>query len=128
MLRSSLHEFFTSNEFSGYVCAVFDVLSSKTPQRAAPVQLATSVYCECLEQLVSFVKKQQQEVTIEFDVDQMSGVGRSKVRHVGAWAVRKVLNCSRKYIQRNVFTKCSSTLARVETQQIACHSLEGIVI
>ena len=63
-----------------------------------------------------------------FDIDQMSGVGRSKVRHVGGWAVRKVLNRSRKYIQRNVFTKCSSTLARVETQLIACKLLEENVI
>ena len=46
----------------------------------------------------------------------MSGVGRLKVWHVGGWAVRKVLNRSRKYIQRNMFTKCISTLARVEAQ------------
>lgn len=58
----------------------------------------------------------------------MSGVGRSKVRHVDGWAVRKVLNSSRRYIQRNVFTKCSSTLARVETEQIACQLLEENVI
>ena len=65
---------------------------------------------------------------MDFDVDQMSAVGRSKVRHVGGWAVRKVLNRSRKYIQRNVFTKCSSTLARVETQQMACELIAETVI
>ena len=124
----SLHEFFTSIEFSRYVCALFDATSSTPPQRAVAVQLANSIYCEFLEQLSSVVKNQQKEETIDFDVDQMSGVGRSKVRHVGGWAVRKVLNRSRKYIQRNVFTKCSSTLARVENQQIACILIEENVI
>ena len=58
----------------------------------------------------------------------MSGVGRLKVRRVGGWAVRKVLNRCRKYIQRNMFTKYISTLARFEAQQIACQLLEGNVI
>lgn len=92
------------------------------------VQLATSVYWEFLEQLVSVVKQQREEKAIHFNVDQISGAGQSKVWHVGGRAVRKVLNCSRKYIQRNVFTKCSSTLAKVENQQTACQLLEGNVI
>ena len=127
-VTSSLHEFFSGIEFSRYVCALFDATASTPPQRAVTVQLATSVYWEFSEQLVSVVKQQRQEEPIHFDVDQMSGVGRSKVRHVGGWAVRKVLNRSRKYIQRNVFTKCSSTLARVEAQQIACQLLEENII
>ena len=32
------------------------------------------------------------------------------------------------HFQRNVFTKCSSTLARVETQQIGCQLVEENVI
>ncbi|XP_020610138.1 uncharacterized protein LOC110048702 [Orbicella faveolata] len=127
-VTSSLHKFFIGIDFSRYVCALFDATASTPPQRAVAVQLATSVYRIFLEQLVSVVKQQRQEETIDFDVDQMSGVGRSKVRHVGGWAVRKVLNRYRKYIQGNVFTKCSSTLARVETQQIACQLLEENVI
>lgn len=127
-VTSSLHKFFIGIDFSRYVCALFDATASTPPQRAVAVQLATSVYRIFLEQLVSVVKQQRQEETIDFDVDQMSGVGRSKVRHVGSWAVRKVLNRYRKYIQGNVFTKCSSTLARVETQQIACQLLEENVI
>jgi len=107
---------------------LFDATASTPPQRAVTVQLTTLVYWEFSEQLVSVVKQQRQEEAIDFQVDQMSGVGRSKVRHVGGWAVRKVLNRSRKYIQRNVFTTCSSTLARVETQQIACQLLEENVI
>lgn len=127
-VRSSLHEFFNSIEFSRYVCALFDVTQMQPPQKAVAVELANSVHWEFMEGLASVVNQERQEEAIRFDVDEMSGVGRSKVRHVGGWAVRKVLNHSRKYIQKNLFTKCSSTLARVENQQIACHLLEENVI
>ena len=56
-VSGSLHEFFTGIEFSRYVCALFHVTSSTPPQRAVAVQLATSIYCEFLEQLSSVVKK-----------------------------------------------------------------------
>ena len=38
------------------------------------------------------MKKEQREDTMDFDVYLKSGVDRSKLRHVGGWAVRKVLN------------------------------------
>ena len=76
------------------------------PQRAVAIQLATLVYCDFLEQLGSVVKKQ----TIDFDVHQMSGVGRSKVRNVGGWAVRKVLNRSRKYIFKEMCSQSAVPL------------------
>ena len=127
-VNCSLHEFFTSIEFSRYVCDLFDAKSTTPPQSAVAVQLEFSVQFEFLEQLGSVVKKEQREDTMDFDVYLKSGVDRSKLRHVGGWAVRKVLNRARKYIQRNVFTKSSSTLARVETQQIACQLIEENVI
>ncbi|KAJ7350134.1 hypothetical protein OS493_038316 [Desmophyllum pertusum] len=127
-VTSTLHEFFTSSDFSRYVCALFDARASTPPQRAIAVKLSTSVHWEFLEKLVSVVGQQRHEEPIPFDVEQMSGVGRSKVRHVGGWAVRKVLTRARKYIQRNVYTKSSSTLATVENQQIVCQLLEENVI
>ena len=127
-VRSSLHEFFNSIEFSRYVCALFDITEMQPPQKAVAVELGNSVHWEFMEGLASVMNQQRQEEAIRFDVDEMSGVGRSKVRHVGGWAVRKVLTRSRKYIQKNLFTKCSSTLATVENQQIACHLLEENVI
>lgn len=51
------------------------------------------------------MKQKRQEEAIHFYVDQMSGVGQSKVWHAGGWTVRKVLNCSRKYIRRKCVDK-----------------------
>lgn len=58
----------------------------------------------------------------------MSQVGQFKVLHVGGWVVRKVLNRARKYIQINVCTKSSSTLATVENEQMVSQLLEQNVI
>ena len=47
-VNCSLHEFFTSIEFSRYVSALFDAKSITPPQRAVAVQLANSVFGEFL--------------------------------------------------------------------------------
>ena len=65
---------------------------------------------------------------VAFNVQEMDVVGRSKVRHVGGWAVRKVLSRARTYLQKNVYTTSSSTLVKVETKQRACEVLEENVI
>ena len=70
----------------------------------------------------------RQEEVIPFDVEQMSGVGRSKIRHVGGWAIRKVLNRARKYIQMNVYTHSELTMASVRKQKLICELLEENVI
>ena len=54
--------------------------------------------------------------------------GRSKVRHVGGWAVRKVLSRARTYLRKNVYTTSSSVLVKVETKERACEVLEDNVI
>ena len=68
------------------------------------------------------------ESEVDEIVESMSGVGRSKIRHVGGWAVRKVLNCARKYIQKSVYTKSSFTLTSVRRKQVICELLEESVI
>ena len=65
---------------------------------------------------------------VDFDVEEMDVVERSKVRHVGGWAVRKILTRARNYTRKNVYTNYSSTLAKVETKQRVCELLEENVI
>lgn len=127
-VTSSVHEFFTGSDFTSYVCTLFNVSKTKPPQRAIAVQLSTEVYWHVVETLISVVGQQRREETVLFKVEQMSGVGRSKVRHVGGWAVRKVLTRARKYIQKEVYTKSSTTLATVENQQTLCQLLEENII
>lgn len=69
-VRSSLHEFFNSIEFSRYVCALFDVTQMQPPQKAVAVELANSVHWEFMEGLASVVNQERQEEAIRFDVDE----------------------------------------------------------
>ena len=127
-VTSSLHEFLSSEVFSGYVCALFDTSKCLPAQRAVALELSNSTYSQFLERLRYVMNELRQEEVIPFDVEQMSGVGRSKIRHVGSWAIRKVLNRARKYIQMNVYTNSESTLASVKKQQLICELLEDNVI
>ena len=122
-----LHEFFTCNDFTRYLCSVFDVAKCTPVHRAVGVQLATSLYWQFLEHLADVVKLRRQEI-IPFDVQEMSEVGKSKIRRVGGWAVRKVLNRARKHILRNVNTNSRFTLASVKKQQLLCELLEENII
>lgn len=97
-------------------------------QRAVALEVSNSAYSQFLERLRYVMNELRQEEVIPSNVEQMSGVGRSKIRHVGGWAVRKVLNRARKYIQMNVYTNSESTLASVKKQQLICELLEENVI
>jgi len=127
-VTSSLHEFLSSEIFSGYVCALFDTSKCTPAQRAVALEVSNSAYSQFLERLCYVMNELRQEEVIPFNIEQMSGVGRSKIRHVGGWAVRKVLNRAQKYIQMNVYTNSESTLASVKKQQLICELLEENVI
>jgi len=123
-VSSSLHELLTSEDFSGYVCSFFGISKCTPAQRAVAVELQDAVYTQFLERLKYLMNDLRQEEVVPVDVESMSGVGQSKIRHVGGWAVRKVLNCARKYIQKNVYTKSSLTLTSVRRKQVICELLE----
>ena len=42
---------------------------------------------------------------VDFNVEEMDVVGRSKVRHVGGWAVRKILTRARNYTRKKCVHK-----------------------
>ncbi|CAB3976768.1 ATP-dependent DNA helicase PIF1 [Paramuricea clavata] len=58
----------------------------------------------------------------------MSPVGRSKVRHVGGWAVHKILTRYIKYVKANMFSNNNSTVANVHKRQKLCNILEENII
>lgn len=123
----TLNQFFNGDDFSLYVCVVFGTNKGILPQTVAR-KLATFIYFSFLERLKSIVRQDEICEPVVFDVQEMSEVGLSKVRHVGVWAVRKVLSRARRYVQKNVHTNSSFTLATVENQQRVCELLEENII
>ena len=55
--------------------------------------------------------KESNEEVIAFDVEDMPAAGKAKVCHVGVWAIRKVLDKSRRYIRANMYSGNAQTMA-----------------
>ena len=68
----------------------------------------------------------RQEEVIPFDVKQISGVGRSKIRHVGRLGSQKSFESCMKV--HSIHTNSELTLASVRKQQLICKLLEENVI
>ena len=63
-----------------------------------------------------------------FNVAEMSGPGKGKVRHVGGWAVRKLLENERKYAKDHMHTKDQQTLQKVAQCVANCDMIEETLL
>lgn len=54
----------------------------------------------------------------------MTGHGKAKVRHVGGWAIRTILEPERKYAKDNMHTKDARTLKKVQESVSNCDMIE----
>ena len=122
-----LHEFLISREFVQYVCSLCDNSPCPAAQRSIGVQIATATNLELLKHLQRISCKEHEEV-IDFDVHTMSATGRANVRHVGGWAVRKVLEKSRKYVRKNINTENVETLNSVKNHHRMCELVDESLV
>ena len=58
----------------------------------------------------------------------MSAVGRSKVRYVGGWATRKIVENLRQFLKVNIYRENKKTLQKVHRHHRMCELLEENVI
>ena len=123
-----LHQVFNSEEFSRHVSSLFNVSPCITAQRSIGVDLGMAVYFKFLEHLVQLSRKEYQQEVVAFNVDDMSAAGRAKVRHVGGWAVRKVLEKSRRYVRVNISSENSETMASVRRHHSICELIEESLV
>jgi len=65
-VTSSLHEFLTSEVFSGYVCALFNTSKCTLAQRALALDLSNSTHSQFLERLTYVMNEPRQEEVIPF--------------------------------------------------------------
>ena len=57
-------------------------------------------------------------------MEQMSVAGKAKVRHVGGWVIKKILESSRKYVQRNMFSLQAETSRSVRRHFEICELMD----
>ena len=125
---AGMHEFFTSSEFANYTCAIFSCLNPSPPQRTIAVKLSMEIYKSFLRHLVSLMQEHHDCANIDFNVEDMSSSGRSKVRYVGGWAVRKKITKYRKYVHQNMYSSNPCTMTSVHRKQKLCDLLDENVI
>ena len=125
---AGMHEFFTSSEFANYICAIFSCLNPSPPQRTIAVKLSMEIYKSFLRHLVSLMQEHHDCANIDFNVEDMSSSGRSKVRYVGGWAVRKIITKYRKYVHQNMYLSNPCTMTSVHRKQKLCDLLDENVI
>ena len=101
---AKLQKLFVSPEFAQYILCLFNASTFTTAQLSVACDLGTALYMRFLGNLLALSAKESNEEAIAFDVEDMPAAGKAKVRHVGGWAIRKVLEKSRRYVRANMYT------------------------
>lgn len=125
---AKLHRLLTSDDFSHYTICLFSVSCCTPAQRSIGVRLAKTIYLRFLQHLQSVTAKDLQQETVVFNVEEMSAAGRAKVRHVGGWAVRKVLEQSRRYVRTNIDSENTETMTCVKRHHEICELIEESLV
>ena len=112
-VTARLNEFWCSQEFRTYVAALFKTTYFTPVQKTVAVRIGMKTHQQFLKHLSESIRDDQRNEAIEFRVEEMSAVGRSKVRYVGGWAIRKILENSRKFVKVNIYTENKSTIQKV---------------
>ena len=116
-MTSEVFAFMDSDSFSEIVCGLVNEEDVSRVHLALLSQFAIKIFNLFLWHLKEVVKKDVEEEAVVINVDGMGASGKAKVRHVGGWVVRKILENARKYVQRNLFTANSATLSSVKKAQ-----------
>ena len=102
-----LHRFLNSELLATYTKGLYNCLEITRPQRTIVVALVTKLYDKFLGNIVKVVARAEEtesQEPVRVVVEEMSASGKAKVRHVGGWAIRKILKKERKYARLNMNT------------------------
>ena len=118
----------TSVEFSHYSVCLFSVSCCTPVQRSIGVRLAKAIYLRFLQHLQIITTHDRQIQAVVFNVKEMSAAGPAKVRHVGGWAVRKVLEQSPRYVRMNIDSENTEMMVGVKKHHEICELIEESLI
>ena len=93
---SGIHELFLSREYRKDLKTAFSVKELTVGQRTLGAQLVFHLYQILTVEIDKKVKKVDAK-PVDFNVTEMEDGGLGKIRYVGAWAIRKCLDKSRRY-------------------------------
>lgn len=95
---AKMHQLFLSNEYRSDMISAFSVISwfeLSDGQRTLGAQLVFQLFQLFTNELGNMVRNKESQ-PISFDVSSMGPDGRGKIRYIGGWAIRKVIQRSRR--------------------------------
>lgn len=102
-VTAKLHQLFGSDIYPELLSGLFDETTISCVHKLIGSQFSISIPLMFMKYLIEVVKKDTEEEPVTINVEEMSSCGKAKVRHVGGWAVRKLLEKSRKYVHTDPF-------------------------
>ncbi len=98
-VTAKIHQLLGSKSYLGYVSGLFDEANLMPVHKSLASQLVLSIYSMLLHHLLDITEKDMQEEPTTICVEEMDSCGKAKVRHVGGWVIRKLLEKFRKYMK-----------------------------
>ena len=108
--------------------ALFQASKLSNAHRCIGSSVCLQLYTKCVHDLAACVIARRESETIPFDVSAMPSEGLAKLRHVGAWAIRKILEESRRYVRNNMLSQSPQTRAAVRVAHAKAQLLQECVI
>ena len=128
LATAKFHALLHSSEFLQYIKCLFNVSTYTSAQRSAAVDISKKVYFKFLAELFRVSSEGCRQEVVTFDVEQMPDAGKAKVRHVGGWAIRKVLEKSRRFVRSNIHTENAETMMSVRRHHAICELIEESLV
>ena len=128
LATANFHALLYSSEFLQYVKCLFNVSTFTSAQRSAAVDISKKVYFKFLAELFRISSEACRQEVVTFDVEEMPDAGKAKVRHVGGWAIRKVLEKLRRFVRSNIHTENVETMRSVRRHHAICELIEESLV
>ena len=128
---AKLHSFLNSPEFDQYLKGLFNCREVRRSQKEVATALSMRLYDLFLGNLVQIISSKHEtesEQPLGFNVSEMAEPGKAKIRHVGEWAIRRLLENERKYARDNIHTKDERTLQKVKGSVSICDLIEETLL
>ncbi len=97
-------------------------------QRLIGAQLMVEIFKIIVSTVVRLTNERDAADPVYLNVREMPAEGLAKLRYVGAWAIKKVLDHEMKYVRDNIMSAVSRTQQLVETSYARCSLLEEFVV
>lgn len=120
---AKVHSFLNSPEFDEYLKGLFNCHEVRHSQEEVASALSMKLYNLFLGNLVQIISSKHEtesEEPLRFNVSEMAEPGKAKIRQIGRWAIRRLLENERKYATDNIHTKDKCTLQKAEESVSIC--------